>query len=502
MASLKELRDVRVEKLNKLEKLGINPYPAKAQKDIDVSEILKDFDKFEGKDVRIAGRIMSYREHGGLVFAHVKDGLDQIQLYVKEDVLGPTDVKEQTLGFEHLDLLDVGDYVEAFGKVTKTKRGEISIEVKKLKLISKSLRPLPDKHFGLQDKEERYRKRYLDFLTNDEARRVIDVRWKMEREIRKFLWDEGFVEVETPVLQTLYGGTNARPFTTHFNALDIDYYLRIAPELYLKRLIVGGYERVFEIARNFRNEGIDQSHFPEFTMLEWYEAYADYHRVMDLAEALTKHLVKELTGGTKVTVGENEVDIGGEWSRLPVEDLVKEHLDVEWDKVSDDEVKKLLEKYKVGSRGTWDKDKALFDIYDRVITPKLIDPVWVIDYPVSVSPLSKTHRSKEDRAERFEGFVGGVEIYDGWSEIISGVEQRRRFEVEQKNMQAGDEEAMPLDEDFIEALEYGCPPLGGIGFGIDRLVMFLTNTWSIKEVVAFPTLKPRGNNEKEEENGK
>ncbi len=491
MATLKELRDVRLEKLHKLIALGINPYPPKAQKEHEIGDIITNFKKMTGKTVSVAGRIMAYREHGGLVFADVKDGSGKIQLYIKESGLANTDKQKQLIGFEHLNLLDVGDFVQVIGKVTETKTGEKSIEVTELRLVSKSLRPLPDKHFGLQDTEEKYRKRYLDILTNDESRKILDMRWKIEQEIRKFLWSEKFVEVETPVLQSLYGGTNAKPFTTHFNALDVDFYLRIAPELYLKRLSVAGYEKIFEIARNFRNEGIDQTHFPEFTMLEWYEAYADYHRVMDLAEALTKHLVKELTGGSKITVGETEIDIGGTWSRVPVEELVKKQFAIDWETVSDAEVKKLLVEHKLEVHGMWEKGKALFSLYDHVVTKELINPIWVLDYPVSVSPLAKTHRTKQGRAERFEGYIGGVEVFDGWSEIVSGLEQRDRFENEQKNMKAGDDEAMPLDEDFIEALEYGCPPLGGIGFGIDRLVMFLSNTWSIKKVVAFPILRPK-----------
>lgn len=491
MATLKELRDIRIEKIKKLEDIGINPYPATANRDFEIFDVTNNYSKYEDKSVTLVGRLFSIREHGSLIFSDLRDESGQIQLYVQEETLGKTDAKKQKIGFSDFSLLNVGDFVEARGKVTKTKRGEISLLVEHVGLLSKSVRPLPDEYSGLKNIEERYRKRYLDLLLNKDAKKILDIRWKIEEETRKFLWSKGFKEVETPVLQALYGGTNAKPFTTHFNALDTEFYLRVAPELYLKRLIVGGYEKVFEIARNFRNEGIDQTHFPEFTMLEWYEAYADYHRVMDLAEELTKHLVKVLTGGTKITVNGVEVDVGGTWPRVKVDDLLKEHLDISWDKVTDSDVKDLLEEHNINIRGTWDKDKALFTIYDHLIPEKLIDPIWVIDYPDAVSPLSKAHRETKGRAERFEGYIGGVEVFDGWSEIVSGLEQRSRFENEQKNMQEGDDEAMPLDEEFIEALEYGCPPLGGIGFGIERLVMFLTDVWSIKEVVAFPILKPR-----------
>ena len=490
MATLEEFRNIRIDKLNQLEKLGINPYPPKAERTHTNKEILKNFPELEGKVVTVVGRIMGIREHGALIFMDLKDENQNIQLYIKQEDL-QEDLKNQKLGFKHLNLFDRGDFAQAAGKLTKTKRGEISIQVENIKLLSKSLRPLPDKWEGFKDVEERYRKRYIDFLINEEAKKIIDIRWKATQEVRKFLWSKGFKEVETPVLQSIYGGTNARPFTTYFNALDRDYYLRIAPELYLKRLIVGGYEKVFEIARNFRNEGIDHSHFPEFTMLEWYEAYADYQRVMNLAEEMIKYLVKEIKGNTIIQVNEKEIDIGIKWKRKTLKETLKEHLDIDWDDISEKEVKNILAKDSIEVKGTWNKEKALFQIFENKITSKLEGPVWIIDYPLSVSPLSKKHRSMEKFAERFEGYIGGVEIFDGWSEIISGLEQRRRFENEQKEMKEGYTEAMPLDEEFIEALEYGCPPLGGIGFGIERLIMFLTNTWAIKDVMPFPILKPR-----------
>lgn len=491
MSTITDLRNARLEKLEKIKSLGINPYPAESKKGFTNKEIVDNYSKYQDIEVFLSGRLMSLREHGALLFADLADQSGKIQLYIKQDTILKTDAKKQILGFDDLKLLDVGDFVQAFGTVTQTKTGQVSLMVKELKLLSKSLRPLPDSWDGLKDVEERYRKRYLDFIINPDSKKIIDARWKITQELRKFLWKEGFCEVETPILQSLYGGTNAKPFTTHFNALDCDFYLRVAPELYLKRLMIGGYEKVFEIAKNFRNEGIDHSHFPEFTMIEWYEAYADYNRVMDIAEALTKHLVQNLTRGSTLNVKENLIDIGVKWKRVAVEDLIKEHFGIEWETVSEAEVKKLQEKLKIKIRGVWSKNKALFSIYDHEITPKLIEPTWVIDYPAEVSPLSKSHRSKQGRVERFEGYIGGVEIFDGWTEIISGLEQRDRFENEQKNMKEGDDEAMPLDEDFIEALEYGCPPLGGIGFGLDRLVMFLTNTWAIKDVNAFPILKPK-----------
>jgi lysyl-tRNA synthetase class 2 len=490
MTTISDLRDIRISKLQKIVDLGIDPFPPTGRKTNFNSEITEDYKKYENKEVVLSGRLMSWREHGPLIFGHIQDQSGKIQLYIKKDILNSTSKAEQNIGFDDLRLLDVGDFIEATGIITKTQKGEISIQPKYIRLLSKSLRPLPEKWEGLKDVEERYRKRYLDLISNPESKKVIDARWKITSEIRKFLWEKKFVEVETPVLQTLYGGANARPFTTHFNALGRDFYLRVAPELYLKRLIIGGYEKVFEIAKNFRNEGIDHTHFPEFTMLEWYEAYTDYNKTMDLAEELLKHLAKTLYGSTVINVKDKGIDIGKTWERIPIEDLFKEKLNVEWDSVSDKEVKEIQKKYSVDVRGTWTKGKVLFATFEKEIAPKLENPTWVIDYPSEVSPLSRQHRTKVGRSERFEGYIGGVEVFDGWSEIISGLEQRQRFEAEQKNMREGDKEAMPIDEDFVEALEYGCPPLGGIGFGIDRMVMLLTNTWAIKDVVAFPILKP------------
>jgi len=352
------------------------------------------------------------------------------------------------------------------------------------------LRPLPDEWYGLKDVEERYRRRHLDLLLNPDVKATLDKRWKIEQAIRTFLWGEGYTEVETPILQPLYGGTNAKPFTTHLNALDVNFYLRIAPELYLKRLIVGGYERIFEIARNFRNEGMDATHQPEFTMMEFYEAYADYHRIMDLTEDLIKHAAQAANQSYMITIDGKSIDISGKWRRITVDEALKEYAGIDWQKISEEEIKARLEKAGVQVTGEWSRDKALFALYDHFVTPKLIEPTWVIDYPRAVSPLSKEHRTKEGRVERFEGYVGGKEICDGWSEINSGLEQRSRFEQEQRNMKAGDAEAQPLDEDFIQSLEYGMPPLGGIGIGIDRLVMLITNTWMIREVIPFPLMRP------------
>lgn len=469
----------RKEKLTAIIKLGFNPSPPFYKKEQQIKNVKK-----IGLKPNIAGRIMGYRRHGKLCFLELKDETDKIQIMATVD-----GVKEKT--YELVKLLDIGDFIGVKGVIFKTTAGEITIKAGEITFLQKGLHPLPDAWYGLKDTEERFRKRYIDLILNPKVKEVMDKRWKIERAIREFLWKENYQEVETPVLQNLYGGTNARPFTTHINALDIDMYLRVAPELYLKRLIVGGYERVFEIARNFRNEGVDLSHQPEFTMMEFYEAYADYHRMMDLTEALFQYVTKQTNGSFEIKVGENKIDLSGKWERITIDQALKKYLKIDWEKISDQEIKEIIKKNKLKVPGVYTKNKALFTIFDHLVTDKLIQPTWVIDYPMDVSPLSKTHRSRPGRTERFEGYIGGKEICDGWSEIVSPVEQRERFENEQKNLKAGDEEAQPLDEEFLEALSYGCPPLGGIGIGIDRLVMFITNTWSIKEVIAFPLMRPR-----------
>ena len=479
-ASGQGLIKTRKEKLEAIKSAGVNPYPPVS----DRSHTIAMARDLMGKKVTVTGRIITIRGHGKLNFVDLIDESGQIQLFVSEKVLGIPE-------FEFIKLLDTGDFLEASGVVIKTTAGEISIETDKIKILSKSLRPLPSTWFGFKDVEERFRKRYLDLILNEKVKKTLDARWRTEQAIRTFLWGEGYKEVETPILQPLYGGTNARPFTTHLKALDIDLYLRIAPELYLKRLIVGGYERVFEIARNFRNEGMDMQHSPEFTMVEFYEAYADYQRMMDLTEQLFKHAAQAANQSFVVTIGDKEIDVSKKWRRITIDEALKEYEGIDWEKISEEEIKKRLTESEIKVTGEWDRDKALFAIYDHFVTPKLIEPTWVIDYPRAVSPLSKEHRSKEGRVERFEGYIGGEEICDGWSEINSGLEQRARFEQEQRNLKAGDIEAQPLDEDFITALEYGCPPMGGIGIGIDRLVMLLTNTKSIREVIPFPILRTK-----------
>lgn len=479
MKTLDQIRQARIEKLQKLQKMGVNPYPPTVAR----KQTIAQAQKLMGKPVSIVGRVMGLRGHGKVVFGDVVDESGKIQVVLKAD-------KIPQKKFDLIELVDIGDFLQVDGKVGKTEAGQLSVFATDFNIVSKAIRPLPDQWYGLKDIEERYRKRYLDLLLNPAVKKTIDARWVIEKAIREFLWKENYTEVETPILQPLYGGTNARPFTTHMNALDSDFYLRVAPELYLKRLVVGGYERVFEIARNFRNEGIDLIHQPEFTMMEFYEAYADYMRIMQLTEDLVKYVAKQVNGSYELMVGDKKVDLSGKWHVMTVDEALKKHAGLDWDTATDKEIADILKKHAFTVPGVYTRNKALFVIYDHIVTEQLVQPTWVIDYPIDVSPLSKTHRSKKGRVERFEGYIGGKEVFDGWSEIVSAIEQRERFENEQKNMKAGDEDAQPLDEEFLTTLEYGCPPMGGIGIGIDRVVMLLTNTWVIREVIAFPTLRP------------
>lgn len=476
---LEEIRNIRLEKINKLAALGISPYPPKPKGDFsDISEVR---DK-DGQEVAVCGRVMSMRGHGNVSFFDLKDETGKIQLWFQKNNL--------TEFYRILELLDVGDFLYAKGNVTKTNAGEISVSVTDFQILSKSIRPLPSTWFGVKDVEERYRKRYLDLIFNDDVRARFNVRTRLVKELRAYLDSLGYWEVETPTLQPLYGGANAKPFKTHHNALDHDFYLRIADELYLKRLIVGGYKKVYEICKDFRNEGIDQTHSPEFTMVEYYESYADYQRVMDVTEGLFKHLAEKVLGELKMKVGDREIDIGQKWSRVTMTDIIMEKLNLNVETESEETLVNYCKNNKIELLGGETKGQLIYTIFEHKVTDTLNDPVWIIDYPKEVSPLSKDHPEKPGWVERFEGYIGGKEICDGWSELTDPTEQRKRFESDVKLARADKEEAQQVDEDFLEAMEYGMPPLGGIGIGIDRLTMFFTNTWAIKEVILFPTLRP------------
>ncbi|MBC8495085.1 lysine--tRNA ligase [archaeon] len=478
----------RLRKLNEIKERGINPYPYKYEQTHHAAELKENFKKLKKeehtkKKASVAGRIMILRRMGKATFMDLQDETGKIQLYFKQDDIGKPDYKL-------LKKLDIGDFIGAKGNIFKTRTGEVTININKFSILCKALRPLPEKFHGLKDPEIKYRKRYLDLIMNSETKDLFRKRAQIIKEVRKFLDNIGFLEVETPILQTLYGGTNAKPFKTHINAYNMGMYLRVAPELYLKRLVIGGFEKVYEIATNFRNEGVDQTHNPEFSMIEWYEAYVDYHTMMDRAEAMIKKIAKEVNGSYTLPVFDSKVKLNVNWPRMPMKEALKKHEGVDVDKLSIKELQNICKKNKLDIHGEESKGSLLFILFDKLVTEKLKDPTWIIDYPKEVSPLAKAHRDNPELVERYELYIGGKEICDGWSELIDPQAQRERFDVEQKAMREGNEEAHPMDEDFIEALEYGFPVCGGIGMGIDRLIMLITNNWSIRDVIFFPTMKP------------
>lgn len=486
---LNELRAVRQKKLQGLISSGENPFKSTFRRTHLVAPIIdkyKDIGSGEttGEHVVIAGRLMAKREHGKASFAVIKDGSASLQLYLTIDKLG----ERAYHGFLELD---IGDFVGVSGLVFKTKRGELSVEVEKFELLTKSLRPLPEKWHGLTDVETRFRQRYLDLIMNPEVNKTFIIRGQIIKVIREYLEGEGFLEVETPMLQSIPGGAAAQPFITHHQALGIDLYLRIAPELYLKRLVIGGMERVYEINRNFRNEGMSVKHNPEFTMLELYQAYADYRDMMDLTERLIKHALNEVKGGLKLTYQGKELDFSGDWQRMTLLEAIKQTtgLNVSFE-LSLEELKQVAKKKGIQGEKHWGKGKVIFELFERLVEPEIIQPTFVLDYPLEVSPLARKHPRDPELTERFELIISGREIANAFSELTDPLDQRQRFEAQAPAMEAGDEEAQRLDKDFIRALEYGMPPTGGLGIGIDRLVMLLTDAYSIREVLLFPQLRP------------
>src|SRR3989344_1876304 len=476
----------RLRKIDELRKQGINPYPHKFDRKNSSSQILK---SKLGTKVVVAGRIMTKRDIGKIIFANLRDHTGDVQIVLQE---GETQEKVKDLFKKYVD---VGDFVGIEGKVFKTKTKQISILVDKLTILSKSILPLPEKFHGLQDKEERYRKRYLDLIMNPEVRQVFEKRTKILKAIREFMDSKGFEEVDTPYLQGVYGGANARPFKTHLNTLDIDLFLSISPELYLKRLIVGGYEKVFTIARNFRNEGIDRWHNPEFTMMEVYQAYADYNDMMELFEDLYVHVAKQVNGTTKITFRGKEIELKKPWKKLTMVQAIKKYGKIDVEKMTDKELFELADKHKIEYKGkSW--GYAVEGLFKHFCEANLEEPVFIIDHPIETTPLCKIHRKdKEQRLiERFEPYSMGAELGNAYSELNNPVLQRSLLEEQQQMLSKGDEEANPYDEDFVNALEIGMPPTGGLGVGIDRMVMLLTGQDSIRDVILFPFMKP----EKEE----
>lgn len=482
---LSEFLQHRRDKLKKLKEKNVNPYPYRFDRTHSTEDILNNFDSLEKeeKEVKTAGRIVSLRKHGKSLFFHIQDGFGKIQVYVKADQVG----KEK---FELLEYFDIGDHIGLEGKVFLTKSGEKSVRAKGFTILSKSLQPLPEKWHGLQDKELRYRQRYLDLIVNPKVKETFLTRTKIIQKMREFLDDSGFVEVETPILQPIYGGASARPFVTHHNTLDIDLYLRIADELYLKRLIIGGFEKVYEFCKDFRNEGMDKNHNPEFSMLELYQAYADYNEIMELYRKMLIYVAKEVLNSTKFTYQKSEIDLSGEWKRIPMLDSIKEIGGVDVAKKDEEELKDIALNLELDVARTANKWKIIDTIFGNLVQPKLIQPTFITDYPMEISPLAKKHREKQGLTERFELFIGGLELGNAFSELNDPLDQRERFEQQKKLSEMGDEEAQVLDEDFLRALEYGMPPTGGLGIGIDRVVMLFTDSSSIRDVIFFPQMRP------------
>jgi len=482
-------REHRLAKLEALRAEGIDPYPVRFDRDRTIVELRDAYDGLEAGTetedrVRIAGRIVLMRRQGKLTFATLREGPASVQLFVSDDALG-------TKRHEDFDGLDLGDWVGVDGSVMTTRKGELSVKVAEFVLLSKAIRPLPDKWHGLVDVDTRFRQRYVDLIANDDARRVFEIRFAAIRAVRRFLDERGFVEVETPVLHEIAGGAAARPFLTHHHALDMDLSLRIALELHLKRLVVAGIERVYEIGRVFRNEGLSTRHNPEFTMLESYEAFADYTDMMALTEDLVSSVARDVIGTTVVEIDGAKVDLAPPWERAALLDLVKRHAGVRIHPTMPvAELEAICDDLGVERVPGWGPGKLVLEIYEKTTEGNLEGPVLVLDYPREVSPLARTHRDDPTLVERFELLVRGREIANAFSELNDPLEQRERFEAQAGLRDAGDDEAHRIDDDYVRALEYGLPPCGGLGIGIDRLVMLLAGVTSVREVILFPTLRP------------
>ncbi len=490
MSRQEQIITERLRKLKELKEQGINPYPYHYEKRHSAQELQEKYrslkkEQYKKEKIKTAGRLLTTRDLGRIIFGTIQDSTGNIQIVLQEK-----ETPQNTMDF-YKKYIDSGDFIGVEGTVFRTKRGELSILTKSLTLLSKSLLPLPEKWHGLQDKEERYRKRHLDLIITPEVKEVFLKREKIIDYIREFLKTKSFHEVDTPYLQTIYGGANAKPFKTHLNALDINLYLAISPELYLKRLIIGGYEKIFTIARNFRNEGIDRWHNPEFTMMEIYQAYADYNDMMDLFEDIYFYVIKKLYNKTKIKFKDKELDFKKPWIRLTMREAIKKYAKIDVDKISEKELKDFVEKNKIETGGdSW--GLYVQAIFEHFCEKNLEQPTFILDHPLESTPLCKIHRN--DRLcrtiERFEPFCMGTELGNAYSELNDPILQKNLLEKQQKLLSAGQEEAHPYDKEFVEALEVGMPPTGGLGLGIDRMVMLLTGQESIRDVILFPFMKP------------
>ena len=495
MATIDELRKNRIKKLETIQKAGFLVYPTKTKRTHKIGEALESFSSLEKskKEIILAGRIKSLRIHGGATFLHIEDGSTsspqagpaKIQVFLRKDGIG-----EKAYKF-FLDNFDIGDFIEVRGVLFKTKKGEKTLESADFKILSKSLLPLPEKWHGLQDIEERYRKRYLDLIFNPEVKKKFELRSKIISTIREFLESEGFLEVETPILQPIYGGAKAKPFKTHLNAFDMEMYLRIAPELYLKRLLIGGFEKVFEIGKCFRNEGVDRFHNPDFTMLEFYWAFADYNELMKLTEKLFDFLLKKVFSSTKISYQEKEMDFKAPWPRVEFSQLIKKYTKINLDEINRDALFKKAAELGIKLKKGLEKAEIADEIYKKFCRPKIWEPTFVIHHPLGFQPLAKALEKEPQKLANFQLVAAGFELLNAFSELNDPIEQRRRFEEQEKMFKSGFEEAQRKDTDFLEALEYGMPPAAGFGMGIDRLVSLLTDSHGLREVILFPTMRPR-----------
>lgn len=507
LQELSEQEELRRAKLAELTKLGIDAYPAAEFKINVTAQDIKDNyerDKLNYKNISIAGRLMSVRDMGKAAFAVIQDSTERMQIYIRRDDICPNEDDKVLYDTVWKKLIDLGDIIGVEGYVFTTKTGEISIHATSFKLLSKSLKPLPvvktdaegNAFDEVTDPEFRYRQRYVDLIINPKVKKTFEQRTKIISSIRNFLNDNGALEVDTPVLQSIPGGAAARPFLTHHNALDIPLYLRIANELYLKRLIVGGFDWVYEFSRNFRNEGMDRTHNPEFTVLEFYVAYRDYYWMMNTTETLLEKIATDLHGNTNVTVGDKIISFAAPFKRITIYDAIKEHTGIDVSNMDEAQLREECKKLHLEINETMGKAKLIDTLFGEKCEEHYIQPTFITDYPVEMSPLTKKHRSKEGLVERFELMINGKEIANAYSELNDPIDQRERFEDQVKLMERGDDEAMFIDYDFLRALEYGMPPTAGIGFGIDRLCMLLTNQPSIQDVLLFPQMRPE---RKEEE---
>ncbi len=487
LEDVNELMLQRREKLSQLREEKEKAFAKKYEVTHHAAEVEANFEELEEKEVKLSGRLMAIRTHGKASFADLMDMSGKVQLYIKQNNIGED-------RYEFFQDLDLGDLVGITGTIFKTNRGQISIRVSSFKLLTKSLRPLPEKFHGLKDKDIRYRQRYLDLIVNPDVKETFVIRSKIIKEMRRYLEEKGFLEVETPMMHPIAGGATARPFVTHHNTLDMDLYLRIAPELYLKKLIVGGFEKVFEINRNFRNEGMSYKHNPEFTTMELYQAQADYHDMMELTEDLVSYLAEEVLETKTLEYEGTELDFSAPWERITMVDAVKKYAEVDFSEIdSTEEAYELAASVGVKPEAGLSYGQVLNEVFEVRVEEKLIQPTFIMDYPIEVSPLAQKIEDDPRFTYRFEAFVYGREIANAFSELNDPEEQKRRFEKQVEMREAGDEEAQMMDYDFIRALEYGMPPTGGLGIGIDRLIMLLTDSSSIRDVILFPTMRPESN---------